>query len=80
MNTSINMHRLIQLILVFLLLSLVPSFFGWCLAITLISVKAFVVICIIDYFKKTRMRKSFGLVLSAMIVALMISLIILNVK
>ena len=80
MNTSINIHRLILLFLGFLLLSLIPSFFGWFLAITLVSVQVFVVICLFDYFRKTSMRKNFGLVLSAMIMALMISLIVLNVK
>jgi hypothetical protein len=80
MNTSINIHRLILLFLGSLLLSLIPSFFGWFLAITLVSVQAFVVICVVDYFRKTNMRKNFGLVLSAMIIALMMSLIVLNVK
>jgi hypothetical protein len=80
MNASINIHRLILLFLGFLLLSLIPSFFGWFLAFTLVSVIAFVVICIIDYFRKTNIRKNFGLVLSTMIIALIISVIVLNVK
>ena len=53
MNTSINIHRLVPLFLVCLFLALIPSFFGWYLVIMIISIKAFLVICVIDYFRKT---------------------------
>ncbi len=77
MNTSINIHRLVPLFLVCLFLALIPSFFGWYLVIMIISIKAFLVICVIDYFRKTTIRKSFGLIVSAIILAFIISMLVL---
>jgi hypothetical protein len=77
MHKSINILRLIPLFLACLFLALIPSFFGWYLVIMVVSIKAFVVICIIDYIRKTTIRKNFGLILSVGIVALIISLVVM---
>ncbi len=79
MDKSINIHRLIPLFLACLVLAFAPSFFSWYLVITIVSIKAFVVICIIDYIRKTTLRKRFGLVLAIMLTALIVSLVLMYV-
>lgn len=77
MNLSINFQRLIPLFLVCFCIALIPSLFAYYLLILAIGTKVFVITCIVDYFRKTTIRKNFGLVLSVMILAFIISLVVL---
>ncbi len=77
MNTSINIQKLIPVFFVCLFIALIPSFFFWYILLLAICIKAFVILCIIDYIKRTTMRKKIGLLLSVMILAAIASLVIL---
>lgn len=77
MNTTINIRRLIPVFLGCLLIALLPSLFFWYLATLMILTKIFVVICVIDYIRKSRMRKNIGLILASMFLAAIAALSIL---
>lgn len=83
MNASINLQRLIPIYLACLCIALIPSLFIYYLILTALCIKTFVVVCIIDYFLRSSMRKNFGLVLAIMILAAITSLLafyVLNIR
>lgn len=76
MNISVNRQNLILFFLGSLCLTLIPAFFSYYLVAMLVALKVFVIVCIIDYFKKTALRKNFGLVLAVMVLVIITSIML----
>lgn len=76
MNLSLSTHRLIQIFLAGLFIALLPSMLFWYLAIVILFAKMFIIICIIDFIRKTTFRKTIGSVLVVLLLACISSLII----
>ena len=68
MKATINIHRLIPLVLASLLVTLVPTLFFIYLAALFLFTIFFVVILIIDLLAKRDLRKKSGLILANMYV------------
>ena len=79
MTKSLFFNRSIPLLLAALLLATIPGLFFIHLAVLAIFTNIFVVVCIIDFIKKTALRKPFGLVLGFMYLAEIISGMIMYV-
>ncbi|MBL7702807.1 MAG: hypothetical protein JNM14_11190 [Ferruginibacter sp.] len=80
MAANIDVRKFIPFFLISICIATTPHLFFWYLVALAICVKAFVVICVVDFFRKTSLRKNFGLVLSVMILAAICSLVVLSLK
>lgn len=74
MNTTLNVRKVLPIFLGCLLIAMVPSFFFCYLVALFFLVNVFLVICIIDFIKKTQMRKDAGIILDSMFVAAIVAL------
>lgn len=77
MNTTINIRMLVAIFTGCLIIALIPAFFFCYVAILILFTKAFVVICLIDYIRKTTMRKISGLILAIMFLAGIVAAIVI---
>ncbi len=75
MNRAINIRTLIPVFFGFLFIGLTPSLSYLFIVLLAICVKVFVIICIVDYFRKTSLRKNIGSILIAMLLAAIVSLL-----
>ena len=76
MNITLSHHRLIQIFLAGLFIALLPSMLFWYLAVVILVTKLFVIICIIDFIRKTAFRKSIGSILIVLVLACISSLVV----
>lgn len=55
-----------------------PVFTGAYIVLTALAFNIFMIVCIVDYFMKSYLRRNFGLILSVMLAALIVSLLIIR--
>jgi hypothetical protein len=73
-------QRLILFFLACLAVAVLPMFFFWYLTASLLLLKAFVIICIIDFILKKSYRKKMGLILIPILSALLVAILTYYVK
>ncbi len=77
MTFSLNLHHIIPTLLSGLLLATFPGLFFIYLLLLALCTLIFLVICMIDFVKRTALRKRTGLVLSYMFLTAIVSVLAL---
>jgi uncharacterized membrane protein len=75
MDRTLILHRLIAVILAGLILGSIPVLVFAYFAFLILLFKIFVILCIIDFIRKTSLRKKTGLMLTYMFIAGIVSVI-----
>jgi hypothetical protein len=75
MYKQITLTNLIPIFLIGFILASIPTLFFFYFAFLILLTKIFIIICIIDFIRKTSIRKKTGLILGFMFIAGIISVI-----